>query len=77
MIVDDRKYRITILECKGLSTDTNPIILSFVSSRAILKELKNLETKTQLDKFEKIVFNSWNSDFENLIDFTKLIITTD
>jgi len=56
MINENRKYRVTIIESKGLTTDTNPIILAYVSSRAILKEIENKESKTDLDKLEKNSF---------------------
>lgn len=75
MIDDNRSFRVTILESNGLTTDTNPIILAYVSSRAILKELKNKESKADLAKIEEIVFNSWNYEYGNQIDFDKLIVT--
>ncbi len=75
MIDDNRSFRVTILESNGLTTDTNPIVLAYVSSRAILKELKNKESKADLAKIEEIVFNSWNYEYGNQIDFDKLIVT--
>ena len=40
MINDHRKFKITILESNGLTTNTNPIILTYVASRAILANLE-------------------------------------
>lgn len=74
MINDNRKFKVTILESNGLTTDTNPIILAYVSSRAILKEFKNKESKADLDKIETIVFNSWNHEYDSQIDFVNLTV---
>ena len=62
----------TILESNGLTTDTNPIILAYVSSRAILKEFANNESETDLNKIEEIVFNSWSYEYDTQISFDKL-----
>ncbi|MEL6637861.1 MAG: hypothetical protein AAFR05_14005 [Bacteroidota bacterium] len=71
-INDSRKFKVTILESNGLTTDTNPIILAYVSSRAILKEFANNESETDLNKIEEIVFNSWSYEYDTQISFDKL-----
>lgn len=74
-IIDARKLKVTILECSGLTTDTNPIILAFVASRAILKELENKELESELNRLEELVFSSWNFKFDSQLDFDNFAIT--
>ena len=61
----------SILAVNGLSTDTNPIILAFVASRAILQKFENQEAKTDLIEIEEIVYNSWNYKYDSQLDFAK------
>jgi len=75
IINDYRKFKVTILKVNGLTTDTNPIILAYVSSRAILKEFEKKESEADLKKIEEIVFNSWNYEYDSQIDFDKLTVT--
>ena len=74
LITDNRKFKVTILECSGLTTFTNPIVLAFVSSRVILKEIENKELKSELNKLEEIVFSSWNYALESQLDFNNFTV---
>ena len=77
MINSNQKFKVTIFKSNGSTTDTNPIILAYVSSRAILKEFENKESKADLDKIETIVFNSWNYKHDSQIDFDIMAVTKD
>jgi len=74
MVSDNRKFKITILEANGLTTDTNPIILAFVASRAILNEVKNKESEVELKKIEEIVFSSWNYGLGSQMNFENFTV---
>lgn len=74
LIIDDRKFNVTILEANGLTTDTNPIILAFVAARALLDKIENKESKTEVEKLEELVYSSWNHGFDSQIDFENLTI---
>ncbi len=69
MLTGERKFKISILETNGLSTDTNPIILAFVASRAVLNKLDHQESKAELEQLEEIVFSSWDYGLFGQIDF--------
>ncbi len=75
VINDNRKFKVSILALNGLTTDTNPIILAFVASRAILQEFENQESKADLTKIEEIVYNSWNYKYDSQLDFANNSIT--
>ena len=74
MLSDERKFKITILECTGLVTSTNPIILAFVASRALLNKIDNNESKAELNKLEEAVFSSWNYKPDSQLNFENFII---
>ena len=62
-VTDKRKFKVTIVEGSGLTTDTNSTILAFVASRAILEKIENNESTIEKEKFEKLVYSSWNDNF--------------
>lgn len=59
---------VKIKKTYGLATDTNPTILGYISSRAILDNLANFESDEQKMKIEKILFDSWLKDSSHIID---------
>jgi len=65
---------VTILDCIGMTTDTNSTILGYVASRAILNTLDHNETEIQRDIIENLVFTSWNYRLDALPDFTRMVI---
>ena len=68
-LTENSGLKITIESAIGLSTDTNPTIIGFSASRAILEKLPNCESKTELEKLEKIVYSSWNYKYDAIPDF--------
>lgn len=62
-ITDNRKFKVTIVECNGFTTDTNPTILAFVASRAILEQIENNESTAEKEQFEELIYSSWNNKF--------------
>lgn len=72
MVCNNDNYEITIVSARGLSTDTNPIILSYTSSRALLKMIKHNESKAQHQEFKKIMMHSWNFSANTQIDLDQL-----
>jgi hypothetical protein len=50
--------KVTVNQASGLSTETNPVILGFAASRAILKELEHSESDEQLAQIEIYVFGN-------------------
>lgn len=73
-INDERKFRVSILESSGLSTDTNPIILAYAASRAILEKIEHIELQNEKDKLEALVFSSWNYKFDSQLNFNRFEI---
>ncbi|WP_234418277.1 hypothetical protein [Aquimarina aquimarini] len=53
----------------GLSTDTNPTIIGFAASRAVLEKLSNCESKNELEQLESLVFSSWDYNHDAIPDF--------
>ena len=68
-LTENSGLKITIESAVGLSTDTNPTIIGFSASRAILEKLPNCESKTEPEKLEKIVYSSWNYEYDAIPDF--------
>jgi len=68
-LIGNQGLKVTITRVSGLITDTNPTILGFAASRAILTKLEHTECKQDLAILENLVLNSWNDDFEAIPDF--------
>jgi hypothetical protein len=68
-LTENSGLKITIESGIGLSTDTNPTIIGFSASRAILEKLPNCESITELEKLEKLVYSSWNYKYDAIPDF--------
>lgn len=66
--------KVTIEQASGLTTDTNSIILGFVASRAVLNELENIESESELIQLEELVYSSWNYELDSLPNFVELTI---
>lgn len=67
--------KVTVIQATGLITDTNPTILAFAASRAILDKLENTESIDDLRELEELMFTSWNYDLDAIPNFEdKLII---
>lgn len=66
--------KVTVIQASGLTTDTNPTILAFASSRAILDKLENIESKDESRELEELMFNSWNYDFDSIPNFEEKLI---
>ncbi|WP_299902120.1 hypothetical protein [uncultured Aquimarina sp.] len=66
--------KVTVIQASGLVTDTNPTILAFASSRAILDKLENTESKDESRELEELMFNSWNYDFDSIPNFEEKLI---
>lgn len=75
-ITSQKKFKIIIIEAVGLSTDTNPTIMGYVSSRAILNEIDNSESIIEKNKLEELLYSSWQFGFNGQPDFNQLIIIT-
>ncbi len=73
-LVNNNGLKITILEVSGLSTDTNPTILGYACSRAVLNKLINNESEAAHNEIEKLMFISWNYEYNSIPDFEKMII---
>jgi len=61
--------KVIIEKAEGLTTDTNPTIIGFSAYKAILEKLPNSESKNELEELEKLVFSSWQYDFESIPNF--------
>jgi hypothetical protein len=61
--------KVTVVQASGLITDTNPTILGFSASRAILNKLENSENEEKFRELEHLMFSSWNYDFDSVPDF--------
>ena len=66
--------KVIIEEASGLVTDTNPTILGYAASRAILNKLPNSESETEHEGIKKMVFRSWDYDYHALPNFEKKMI---
>ena len=73
-LTDNKGLKIIIENAVGLSTDTNPTIIGFSASRAILEKLSNCESETEFEKLERMVFSSWNYQYDSIPDFKNEII---
>lgn len=74
MVTDNRTFKVTILAGNGLITHTNPIILAYVASRAILEKIEHRESVFELEKIKNLVFSSWNYEHDSQIDFKNFTI---
>jgi len=63
--------KVTVIQASGLITDTNPTILGFAASRAVLNKLENSENEEKCKELEHLTFSSWNYDFDSIPDFDK------
>ena len=61
--------KVTIQEAEGMTTDTNPTILAFVASRAILNKLDHFESKEEFQLLENLMYTSWDYELDALPDF--------
>jgi hypothetical protein len=61
--------KITIEEASGLSTDTNPTIIGFAASRALLSKFENNETEQKLSQLDSFVSSSWKYGYDSIPDF--------
>lgn len=61
--------KVVIENAEGLFTDTNPTIIGFSALKAILDKLPNSESKNELEKLEKMLFSSYNYDYEAIPNF--------
>jgi hypothetical protein len=66
--LDEQSIRVTVKEATGLITDTNATILAYAASRALLENLPNLESQTEKDRFEQLVFSSFNYEDSAQLD---------
>ena len=66
--------KVIVVRASGLATDTNPTILGYAASRAILNKLENSENDEELKELEQLMFSSWNYDFDSVPDFEKRVI---
>lgn len=55
----NKDYHITIEKIEGLSTDTNPLIISVATITGIWDFLNYLPTDEEREKIEKWAFDSW------------------
>lgn len=67
-ITSPNYYQITIIAAQGLTTDTNPTILAYTASRAILDHLEHQELDEEKAALEEVVFGSWKNE-NSLEDF--------
>ena len=68
-LTDNSGLKVIIESAYGLTTDTNPTIIGFSTSRAILDKLANCESQAELELLEEIVYSSWNYEFDAIPDF--------
>ncbi|GAB1858419.1 hypothetical protein MHTCC0001_32560 [Flavobacteriaceae bacterium MHTCC 0001] len=61
--------KVIIENATGLVTDTNPTIIGFSTSRAILDKLPNDESQSELELLEKMMYSSWNYEHGAIPDF--------
>lgn len=73
-ILHKKKFHITILNIEGLHSDTNPTILAYAASRAILVKFPHQESKLQHKRLEKLLYSSWDFNHNGIPDFEKYII---
>ncbi|QQR87013.1 MAG: hypothetical protein IPJ76_01940 [Flavobacteriales bacterium] len=66
--LEEQSIRVTVKEATGLITDTNATILAYAASRALLENLPNLESQTEKDRFEQLVFSSFNYEDSAQLD---------
>ena len=65
----NKGIRVSIIEASGLTTDTNPTILGFVASRAILSKLENSESALEKEQLEEYMFSSSNFELQSIPNF--------
>lgn len=71
----DSGLRVEIVSVTGIPvTDTNATIIGYAASRAILDNFENFESDLDFKLLEKLMYSSWNYDFDALPDFNKKII---
>ncbi|MDO5978576.1 hypothetical protein [Flavivirga spongiicola] len=68
-LTNNSGLKIIIESAIGLTTDTNPTIIGFSASRAILYKLPNCESQTELELLEEMVYSSWDYEFDAIPDF--------
>lgn len=66
--------KVIIEKAEGLVTDTNPTILGFSACRAILEKLPNSESQYELEQLEKLVFSSWDYEYDAIPNFIEKTI---
>lgn len=69
-----RGMKVTVVQANGLITDTNPTILAFAASRAILTELENSETEEERKELEQLMFSSWDYPPESIPNLAECVI---
>lgn len=73
-LLDKRSFKVTVVYCRGMTTDTNPVILAFVASRAVLDKLEHEESQQELAALEQVVFSSWEHSLDSQLNFEKKVI---
>ncbi|GAA0728469.1 hypothetical protein GCM10009430_37670 [Aquimarina litoralis] len=68
-IKSNTRLKVIIEEASGLSTDTNPTIIGFAASRALLSKFENNESEQKLAELEFFVTSSWKYDLDSIPDF--------
>jgi len=74
-LVLSRGLKVTIIEANGIPvTDTNPTIIGYAASRAILEKMENNESVEERTLIEELVISSWNYEHDAIPNFNKKII---
>ena len=68
-LLNNNGLKVIIESANGLLTDTNPTIIGFTASRAILEKLPNLESNEERIILENMVYSSWCFDYNSIPDF--------
>ncbi len=66
--------KVIIDNIEGLITDTNPTIIGFLAYKAIINKLPNSESQHEHEQLEKLVFSSWDYEYDAIPNFKEKII---
>ncbi|MDC7998045.1 hypothetical protein [Gilvibacter sediminis] len=61
--------KVVVIEANGMTTDTNPTILAYAASRAILQQFEHKESEAKRQNLESLVYSSYNFDLRAIPDF--------